>query len=58
MLEYLHDNGVVIKVDKEPTASICGYCEFLDHCKEEHTECNGFKLWAGYVAVEPLVKNK
>ena len=55
IMEYLHSQGVVIKVDRELTASICGYCEHLDSCQETHSECDRFKLEAGYEAVESLI---
>ncbi len=57
LMERLNSKGVMIKVERETMASICGYCEFLDHCKEEHPECNEFKLEAGYGAVESLIED-
>ena len=56
LMQRLDGLGVVIKVERETMASICGYCEFLDHCKEEYPECNEFKLEAGYGVFEPLIE--
>ena len=54
----LDSQGVVIKVERELTASICGYCEHLDSCFEEHSECDEFRLSAGYSAFEPLIEGE
>ncbi len=55
VMKSLHSQGVVIKVERDTFASICGYCEHLDSCQETHSECDKFKLEAGYTAYEPLV---
>ena len=56
LLKILDSQGVVIKVDRELTASICGYCSSLDSCLEEHRECGKFSLCPEYVAVESLLE--
>jgi len=53
-VEQLASQGVVIQVERELPASICGYCENLDTCLEEHSECDKFRLSDVYVAVIPL----
>lgn len=50
--------GVVIKVERESFASICGYCAELDGCQEAHTECDKFKLEVDYVPTKSLIEEK
>ena len=54
-LKFLKSEGVVLKVGGETFASICGYCESLDTCREEHSECDKFRLSTGLTAYEELI---
>ena len=56
ILSYLHSQGVVIKVERELPIKIAGQ-ENISYCAGYHDACHQ-RLKAGYVAVEPLVKDE
>jgi len=58
-LEYLHSQGVVIRVDRDSNAMVLVNVEDRDYANEEFLPIKVKNLEAaGYVAVEPLIGEK